>query len=52
MLICSKRILMGGVNISRVRELEEERVRELEAYLHEAGFEDCTLSKEEESLPY
>ena len=32
----------------RVRELEEERVRELEAYLHEAGFEDCTLSKEEE----
>lgn len=33
----------------RVRELEEERVRELEAYLHEAGFEDCTLSKEEQS---
>lgn len=32
----------------RVRELEEERVRELEAYLHNAGFKDCTLSKEEE----
>lgn len=31
----------------RVRELEEERVRELEAYLQEAGFEDCTLTKEE-----
>ena len=33
----------------RVRELEEERVRELEAYLHNAGFKDCTLSKEEQS---
>lgn len=33
----------------RVRELEEERVRELEAYLQEAGFEDCTLSKDEEN---
>ena len=32
----------------RVRELDEERVRELETYLHEAGFKDCTLSKEEE----
>ena len=32
----------------RVRELEEERVRELEAYLQEAGFEDCTLTKEED----
>lgn len=31
----------------RVRELEEERVRELEAYLKEAGFEDCTLTEEE-----
>lgn len=33
----------------RVRELEEERVRELEAYLQEAGFEDCTLTKDEEN---
>ncbi|MCR5690803.1 MAG: restriction endonuclease subunit S [Eubacterium sp.] len=33
----------------RVRELEAERVRELEAYLQEAGFEDCFLTHEEES---
>ncbi len=32
---------------SRVRELEEERVRELDAYLRVAGFEDCTLSDAE-----
>ncbi len=32
---------------SRVRELEEERVRELEAYLKAAGFEDCALSTSE-----
>lgn len=31
----------------RVRELEGERVRELETYISEAGFEDCTLSKAE-----
>jgi len=33
----------------RIRELEEERIRELEAYLKAAGFEDCTLSEEEQS---
>ena len=31
----------------RVRELEKERVRELEVYLKAAGFEDCTLSAAE-----
>ena len=31
----------------RVRELEEERVRELEAYLKAAGFADCTLNIKE-----
>lgn len=31
----------------RVRELEEERVRELEAYLKAAGFEDCALNASE-----
>jgi len=36
---------------SRIRELEEARIRELEAYLIAAGFEDCTLTKtESESL--
>lgn len=34
---------------SRIRELEESRIRELEAYLSEAGFDDCTLTPEEES---
>lgn len=34
----------------RVRELEKERVRELEAYLDAAGFKDCTLSMEEQSV--
>lgn len=33
---------------SRVRELEEERVRELEAYLKAAGFEDCNLTEDEQ----
>lgn len=32
----------------RVRELEEERVRELEAWLRAAGFGDCTLTEEEQ----
>lgn len=32
---------------SRIRELEEERIRELEAYLRVAGFADCTLSAAE-----
>lgn len=31
----------------RIRELEELRIRELEAYLSEAGFEDCDLTLEE-----
>lgn len=35
---------------SRVRELEEERVRELEAYLKAAGFEDCALSNSEREV--
>ncbi len=35
---------------SRVRELEEERVRELDAYLRVAGFEDCTLSDAEREV--
>ena len=42
----------GNIDFSfieeRMRELEEERMRELEAYLQEAGFEDCTLTKDEE----
>lgn len=33
---------------SRMRELEEERMRELEAYLTAAGFADCSLSPTEE----
>lgn len=41
----------GNIDFSfieeRMRELEEERVRELEAYIQEAGFEDCTLTKGE-----
>lgn len=32
---------------ARVRELEEQRVRELEAYLSEAGFDDCKLTEYE-----
>ena len=32
---------------SRIRELEESRIRELEAYLNEVGFENCDLSKDE-----
>ncbi len=33
---------------SRIRELEEERVRELEAYLSAAGFANCNLTPAEE----
>lgn len=33
---------------SRMRELEEERMRELEAYLTAAGFADCSLTPAEE----
>lgn len=33
---------------SRIRELEEERMRELEAYLTAAGFADCSLTPTEE----
>lgn len=33
---------------SRIRELEESRIRELEAYLSEAGFEDCDLTTSEQ----
>ena len=32
---------------ARVRELEEQRVRELEAYLSEAGFDDCKRTEYE-----
>ena len=32
---------------SRIRELEESRIRELEAYLSEAGFDNCELSQSE-----
>lgn len=32
---------------SRIRELEESRIRELEAYLYEAGFDNCELSQSE-----
>ena len=32
---------------SRIRELEESRIRELEAYLSEAGFDNCDLTNEE-----
>lgn len=35
--------------IEQMHELKEERVRELEAFLQEAGFKDCTLSKEEQN---
>ena len=31
----------------RVRELEKERMREIEAYLKAAGFDNCTLTKQE-----
>lgn len=34
---------------SRIRELEESRIRELEAYLSEAGFDNCTLTKAEDT---
>ena len=41
----------GSIDFSfmegRMRELEEERMRELEAYLNAAGFEDCTLTAKE-----
>lgn len=33
---------------SRIREVEESRIREMEAYLKAAGFEDCELTEEEE----
>ena len=32
---------------SRIREVEESRIRELEAYLSEAGFDNCELSQSE-----
>lgn len=32
---------------SRIREIEESRIREMEAYLKVAGFEDCELTEEE-----
>ena len=32
---------------SRIREREESRIRELEAYLYEAGFDNCELSQSE-----
>lgn len=35
---------------SRIRELEESRIRELEAYLSEAGFDDCDLTPDEQSV--
>ena len=38
-----------GFMESRIRELEESRIRELEAYLSEAGFDNCTLSETEAS---
>lgn len=37
---------------SRMRELEEERMRELETYLSEAGFQDCELTPEERESLY
>ena len=37
-------ILDLGFIESRIRELEESRIRELEAFLSEAGFDDCTLT--------
>ena len=33
---------------SRIREVEESRIREMEAYLKATGFEDCELTEEEE----
>ena len=33
---------------SRIREMEDSRIREMEAYLKVAGFEDCELTEEEE----
>ena len=35
--------------MKQMHELKEERVRELEVYLRENGFEDCTLKKEEKN---
>ena len=34
---------------SRIREMEESRIREMVAYLKAAGFEDCELTEEEEN---
>ena len=34
---------------SSIREMEESRIREMEAYLKVAGFEDCELTEEERS---
>jgi len=34
---------------SRIHEMEESRIREMEAYLKAAGFEDCELTEEEEN---
>ena len=34
---------------SRIREMEESRIREMDAYLKVAGFEDCELTEEERS---
>lgn len=35
---------------SRIRELEESRIRELEAYLSEAGFDNCNLTDQEQKV--
>lgn len=35
---------------SRIRELEESRIRELEAYLSEAGFDNCNLTDQEQEV--
>ena len=43
----------GGIDFAymeaRIREMEESRIREMEAYLKVAGFEDCELTEEERS---
>ena len=38
-----------GYMAARIRELEEARIRELEAYLKAAGFENCNLTAEEQA---
>lgn len=34
---------------SRIREMEESRIREMDAYLQVTGFEDCKLTREEQN---